>query len=294
VTTVVVVVVAFSAARQDWYDMAHHEAGSKVAVVKVHTSLPHSSPSPFSQALTVLARVVFSAELVVDNLGGPGLFTTIQEAINAADPNDTILVHKNSNPAGWQGQIDINKAGLTIKGEDPVAASKAYFIGNRGGDNSKHNDQCGILCTIWKVIVKIFHFLTLGLFEGAPTTAAPTGAPTPDDGLEEVFCPDTILDGDDDTIILVSAPNVIIENFTFRFGRVRFGTGSDDSMFRDNCYFPYSGDSLTTPDGLRNSLVITNNQFFNGIQATMYLACTFCTINHNTLLLPDNGIFLQG
>jgi hypothetical protein len=248
--------------------------------------------------------VAFSATLTVDNVEGQGDYPTIQGAINAAAPGDTILVRKNSRSTGWQEEIEIPliKSGLIIRGEDPVAASKSYFIGDRGGGDNKINDQCGIFCTIWKLIVEIFHFITFGLFQGdpvtsptgAPTTASPTGAPTPDDGLDEVFCPDTILDGDGGTIILVNAPNVIIENFTFRFGRVQFGTGSDGSTFRDSCYFSFVTDSLSTPNGLRNSLVVTNNQFFNGNEESIDLACTDCEVSYNTIRPCDNGIYLRG
>jgi hypothetical protein len=278
-----------------------------------HASLPHSSPCLSPKVLTVLARVAFSATLTVDNVGGLDVYPTIQGAINAAAPGDTILVRKNSRSTGWQEEIEIPliKSGLILRGEDPVAASKSYFIGDRGGGDNKINDQCGIFCTIWKLIVEIFHFITFGLFEGnppasptgapttrsptgAPVTASPTGAPTPDDGLDEVFCPDTILDGERGTILLVNAPNVIIENFTFRFGYVEFGTGSDGSIFRDNCYFPYVGEPLDTPDGLRNNLVIKNNQFFGGQQETMDLACTGCTVSYNTLRPCDSGILLTG
>jgi hypothetical protein len=264
----------------------------EVAVVKVHTS--PSQPVSLPQALAVLARVAFSSKLVVDNLGGPGLFTTIQDAINAADPNDTVLVRKNSLPTGWQEQVIITVEGLTITGEDPVAASKSYFISDRG-DDSKNNDQCGIFCTIWRIITKIFHFLTFGLFEGdPPATATPTGAPTPDDGLDEVFCPDTILDGDDDIIILVEAANVIIEKLTFRFGSVDFGTGSDGSTFRGNCFFPSSDDTIQTTNGERDSLVITNNQIFNEISSSIDLDCAGCMISYNTIRPCDDGIDLIG
>jgi hypothetical protein len=109
-----------------------------------------------------------------------------------------------------------------------------------------------------------------------------------------VFCPDTILDGDGGTIILVNAPNVIIENFTFRFGRVYFGTGSDGSTFRDNCYFPFVSDSLDTPDSEINSLVITNNQFFNGNDESIDLDCIGCEVSYNTIRPCDNGIVLRG
>jgi hypothetical protein len=275
----------------------------------VRTTLPHSGSTLFPQALTVLARVAFAATLTVDNRGGTDVYPTIQDAIDAADPNDTILVRKHSSPAGWQEDFVVNKRGLTIRGENLVTASKSYFIGDRGGGDNKINDQCGILCTIWKLIVKIFHFITFGLFEGdpvtsptgapttaSPVTASPTGAPTPDDGLDEVLCPDTILEGaqvQGSQIIRVVASNVIIEKLTFRYGTVEFGPSSDGSIFRANCFFPTEIDSIDSDD-VTNFLVITNNQIFNEAGSSVELDCEGCTVSYNTINACDGGIVLEG
>src|SRR5262245_59037264 len=60
--------------------------------------------------------------LVVDPAGGPGIFTTIQAAVNAANPagGDTIQVH----PATYTEQVTINTS-LTMLGTAPGAIIQA-------------------------------------------------------------------------------------------------------------------------------------------------------------------------
>src|SRR5262249_6585138 len=66
--------------------------------------------------LVALEDRTLLATLVVNPAGGPGVFTTIQAAVNAANPagGDTIEI----NPATYREQVNIDKS-LTMQGTDP-------------------------------------------------------------------------------------------------------------------------------------------------------------------------------
>src|SRR5271157_4547847 len=70
----------------------------------------------FIPRLTALEDRTLLATLVVDPAGGPGIFTTIQAAVTAANPagGDTIQIH----PATYTEQVTINKS-LTMLGTGP-------------------------------------------------------------------------------------------------------------------------------------------------------------------------------
>lgn len=61
-----------------------------------------------------LASLLPPAAATTLTVGGPGGFTTIQAAVNAASPGDTILVL----PGVYQEEVTVAKAGLTIMGQD--------------------------------------------------------------------------------------------------------------------------------------------------------------------------------
>ena len=70
----------------------------------------------FIPRLTALEGRTLLATLVVNPAGGPGVFTTIQAAVNAANPagGDTIQI----NPGTYTEQVTIDKS-LTMMGTAP-------------------------------------------------------------------------------------------------------------------------------------------------------------------------------
>jgi parallel beta-helix repeat protein len=79
----------------------------------------HAFPSAGALALALLAGPAAAATLTVDPVNGP--YTTIQSAVDAAAPGDTILIKPNPNPKGYTENIVVNTANLTLVG-DTVAA----------------------------------------------------------------------------------------------------------------------------------------------------------------------------
>src|SRR5262249_11489817 len=83
---------------------------------------PSALRSRFRPLLEGLEDRTVPTILVVDPAGGPGLFPTIQAAVNAANPagGDTIQIH----PATYAEQVTINKS-LTMLGTAPGVTIKA-------------------------------------------------------------------------------------------------------------------------------------------------------------------------
>jgi parallel beta-helix repeat protein len=87
-------------------------------------------------ALTLLSSAAMAVEITVDD-SGSGNYTTIQDAINAANDTDTILVYNGT----YIENVDVNKSVIIIsQSEDPAntkvqAASSADYVFNVTRDN---------------------------------------------------------------------------------------------------------------------------------------------------------------
>lgn len=232
---------------------------------------------------------------MVDDTGA-GDYTTIQGAVDAASPFDTILIApRSSSSFGWQEAVVVDTDDLTICGEEAV-------------------EECtDVFCWLWRFLVHLFHKLTFGLFrtETTKTTSSRlsefdtaslvAGKVTEESTLALSSCSPTILDGGDGVdntlkdIITVTAERVTIKNLRFRHGQIVFTSGSDDSTLRDNCFFQTERRMVRTEDAVSATRIrITDNIFFNGIDYSIDLACDGCTISENTILPCDNGIRVMG
>lgn len=261
-----------------------------------------------STGLLLTVRIAFGGTIVVDDTGA-GDSTTIQGAIDIAVPGDFVHVRPSSSSLGYQEAIVVNVADITISGQA----------------------ICGFFCKIRNFFKSILNILTFGLVDLRSSSSARRflqskslvgqsselsvqsdvdrllpSAVEKNKALHKemedlaLLCSETVLDGGSGStntqndIITVQASGVIIQNIRFRHGRIVFDTGSDRSTVQNSCFFASSSDPMTTVNGVRDSLTITSNTFFNGNFRSIGVDCDNCMVGFNTLIPCDNGIGLNG
>jgi parallel beta-helix repeat protein len=222
--------------------------------------------STFNAALITLPMNVRAATLFVGGTG-PGNYTDIQSAIDAADPGDTVFVYSGS----YDEMIVINKT-LTLKGEDRDTTS---IHAVSGGD----------------VIHVTADYVNISGFTVTDSWSA--GAAIKLFDAENCHISDNYLNDNDDGIVLdISHNNTITDNIV---------NNSDQMLIKLSNYNVISGNIVTNSYvGIRttyaNYNVIENNSISDNHDHGMLLYISrWNTLANNTISSSQYGygIYLQ-
>ena len=228
-----------------------------------------------------------STILEVDD-SGAGDYLTLQEAVDAASPGDTIVVNEyTTNLKGWQVQLTIDKEGLTIiggegKSKPIIKAVDAPKKDDEHGDKRKEENM--------KKSQKLESLFTSRKF------------------LTEQHCPKVILDGCisgtdqcGQDIITIDAPDVTIENFFFRHGEIILTDNAHNTVIANNCFW---GDTdflikpptknFANPKSTLHDVTIEGNFFQGGRKNTIYINGDNHIVRNNAFVTVHEGITVDG
>lgn len=213
------------------------------------------------------ANPAFSATLVVKpGTLGDSYFATIQEAIDAAEAGDTILISPLANNQAYNEQVTINKNNIKLMGWTGFESPKS-------GKNKSINNQCTV--------------------DATNLSAWASRADRWDDCCSPVF-----LDGCDTescmkTAITVTAPNVTIEKLTIRhaYEGIRLEEDADNAVIENVCFY----DCKEAIDGnLTDGVLVSNCLFFGGDSHSIFLYGNNATVSKNRFRSVEKGINIEG
>ncbi|MEO1370136.1 MAG: hypothetical protein AAFX50_23380, partial [Acidobacteriota bacterium] len=194
--------------------------------------------------LALLLRVAETAAgggaiLCVDPADG-ACFQTIQSAVDAADPGDTVRIVAKAGGAAYNETVVIDTAGLTVEGSAPPAFTITNFDQLLELDWPTERASCPV------TVVDACETEALGASCGFQNEAA---------------------DADARNAFVIRAPGVALTNLTIRFAdvAVRLDQGADGAVVRDNCIIRsvsgvWAGEqAITEVDGV----TVQRNRLFN-------------------------------
>ncbi|MCJ2557088.1 MAG: right-handed parallel beta-helix repeat-containing protein [Candidatus Thermoplasmatota archaeon] len=226
--------------------------------------------------------VLPSAQATVLFVGGagPGNYTTIQDAINASTPGDTVYVYSGT----YCGEILVNKA-LTLRGEGALTTTI---------------DACGSVSAV-TILADSVHIRDFTIVNGTDGAPEPPPPPVPvDPGISVIGASDCLISNNviSDNLIgilLWEAHNCVISNNSFsnntwairiRPSEFRY---SSEIAIRDNIFRSSTREAIFA-DSLWQS-TITNNTFEDGHGIFLYHS-ERVEVAHNDLSSEGGGIIV--
>lgn len=235
--------------------------------------------------LSTFSVSVVAATLVVNPNGGA--FVTIQSAVDAASPGDTISIKPHPDPKGYRENVVINTPDLTLKGSGSAGAStfaqrcpKVVLDGCETPDNP---DSCG--ASVLLVNEPDTRILSLTIRHGG------IDLDSADRTSIEKIC---VIDGDNDAVATVEdvdSSDVVVKNSVFQGGRSEsIAISGNNAQLLNNRLFP-------TDNGIRvngDDAIVKGNRMTACNDNCIVINGTNGTVERNILDGGDDGINYYG